>query len=986
MSTPAEVENKYVKLHENYNVTFYGDCQDASGTPPATTDLEGWGFFYDEVPAPDHTSGTAIKVVVTPPVAPGEFSIEVGPLLDGTQYYVNAYLYDSQSDTYFYHTGSGNTTAPDGMGFSFPHVDTLTPSAIGTETADLEGEHGNLAMAHSIDSVGFHYDEGETIGSGVQTVTGTGLPGWTKNITGLEHGTKYTYQAWMEIDENGGPAAPAGGTIGISGEEVTFTTASVPPSVVEAVTTTFSQSGSNSTFRTKVEFAGQMDSSGTGLTIAQKLGFFYDDAVEPSFSQPPAGAGALESTADPLPGSVPKDFSINAFVVAEPGKDYYVNAYASVSELSGSIDDDYYYSGGQGSTAAPDGTNYKIPKVTEPAAMTAVLEETPSNFKVTFNANTTVAGTTGHGEKGFYYFINANSGSYYPDNTDEVANTTWDGTAGNFSHEETGLIKSTRYWVRGWVTDDTTPALIFYTTAAGLATPQPARDFFFPEVENTPAVVAGSETPYSFTIDAATNNIKSNGPHVYNENPPIKQKGYRVWEDDGNSSDEDDGEEIFPTPYVPDADKDWDSLTIDSSNFNTTGPLPHGPTPDTNYKWRAIAEVFQYNGATATFNIEAAATKSTKTTIPLTVVHHANPIWIGVYDSNNDQTPDKCIGEITTTSAPFQHIAVKGTVTSAGGLQEVGYFLDNDSSPSFTSGSIIIRVREDHTSAGDYTVDRTNQFITGNSTTALSLKEDYWINFFASDVGHGDENTGNANEFVYDGAGAGIEFQIPKVVNKNIVYSQGGSFANQLKITFKGDVEGDEVKFQSDASGWGFVWIEDSQVAFGEPGDKKVFPHLDSGIPATPDAGGGFFEEITTQKSWTDAPWDKEEDWGGDGGDRWAKRYYVNAFIRDRFAGEQIGAEVNPPGGGSGQGGEQGIVYYPLKPDHKQFVIPKPVTDAPSPYSGYAMTLKGSMPIGADQYDPLFVKLKSYGFYIRLGSLHTMGCGGHDGGGGGGFG
>ena len=48
MSTPANVENKYVKLHETSTtgspppkVTFYGECIDASGT-----DLEEWGFFY----------------------------------------------------------------------------------------------------------------------------------------------------------------------------------------------------------------------------------------------------------------------------------------------------------------------------------------------------------------------------------------------------------------------------------------------------------------------------------------------------------------------------------------------------------------------------------------------------------------------------------------------------------------------------------------------------------------------------------------------------------------------------------------------------------------------------------------------------------------------------------------------------------------------------------------------------------------------------
>ena len=479
MSTPANVENKYVKLHETSaaspKVTFYGECIDASGTPPATTDLEEWGFFYstDENAAHTHcqacgaASGDAVKVVASGTIEDNtEFSAEVDAGLSyGTMYFVNAYLYDSQSDTYFYHTGQGNTSAPQTGGpiliFQFPVVDTDDTPTVGTDDAILQGTcTGILQAFNEIKFVGFDYNEGSSIGAGFQRIIETNGTSWNNTIENLEHGTDYTYQAWMEVEESSESTA----TIGISGEEVTFTTESDPPIVVEAVTTTFSQTGSNSAFRTEVEFAGQMDSSGTGLTIAEELGFFYNTDVKPSN----AAGTDKPSDVDPIEGSVPKDFSIDAFVVEEPGEDYYVNAYA---KLSGSTDDDYYYSGGQGNTAAPDGTNYKIPKVTEPAtpAMTAVLEETGSNFKVTFNANTTDAGTTGHGEKGFYYFINANSGSYYPDDTDDVANSIWDGTAGNFSHEETGLIKSTRYWSINFISCFINKIVLFRKTIVPIA-------------------------------------------------------------------------------------------------------------------------------------------------------------------------------------------------------------------------------------------------------------------------------------------------------------------------------------------------------------------------------------------------------------------------------------------------------------------------------------------------------------------------------------
>ena len=255
-----------------------------------------------------------------------------------------------------------------------------------------------------------------------------------------------------------------------------------------------------------------------------------------------------------------------------------------------------------------------------------------------------------------------------------------------------------------------------------------------------------------------------------------------------------------------------------------------GLDPETVNEWRAIAEVFQYSGATATFKIEAAATKGTKTTIPLTVENHlTDAIRIGVYDSNSDETADKCVGVITTTSAPFQHIAVKGTVVSAGGLEEVGYFLNNAQTPSW--GANLIYVRADVLVAGDHLLDKADVFLSGEGADPpgagipLDLATDYWINFFGSTVDHTTAGGGSADDFVYDETSNpnGVEFQIPKVVNNNIVYSQGESFANQLKITFGGDVEGDDGKFQSDASGWGFVWIEADVAPAGEPGLNKVF-------------------------------------------------------------------------------------------------------------------------------------------------------------------
>ena len=83
------------------------------------------------------------------------------------------------------------------------------------------------------------YNEGSSIGAGFQRIIETNGTSWNNTIENLEHGTDYTYQAWVEVEESSESTA----TIGISGEEVTFTTESVPPSVLEAVTVTFTSNG-----------------------------------------------------------------------------------------------------------------------------------------------------------------------------------------------------------------------------------------------------------------------------------------------------------------------------------------------------------------------------------------------------------------------------------------------------------------------------------------------------------------------------------------------------------------------------------------------------------------------------------------------------------------------------------------------------------------------------------------------------------------------
>ena len=56
---PPNLQNGYVELHENGDVTFFAEVIDSSG-------LEGWGFFYNTTGTPENGNGTDISGVGTP--------------------------------------------------------------------------------------------------------------------------------------------------------------------------------------------------------------------------------------------------------------------------------------------------------------------------------------------------------------------------------------------------------------------------------------------------------------------------------------------------------------------------------------------------------------------------------------------------------------------------------------------------------------------------------------------------------------------------------------------------------------------------------------------------------------------------------------------------------------------------------------------------------------------------------------------------------
>ena len=911
MSTPAEVENKYVKLHENGDVTFYGECIDASGG-----DLEGWGFFYSSTNTTPGAGGAGVQQeIVVGPVTAGNFSTTVTGLSHGIKYFVNAYLYDSESGDYFYHNGAGNTAPGTGLWFAFPDIETVNPpSTITTTSANLGGSIGEINTSeHDINSVGFDIDEGNSIGGGFVRLTGTPGTSWNTTATGLVSGTEYTYQAWIEVEESSASTA----TIGISGETVQFQTTSVPPSVVEAVTATFSETGSGAGFRTNVEFAGQMDSSGTGITIADTLGFFYKDATNPS-NDPGAGTDK-PSDVDPIEGSVPKDFSIDAFEVALPGQDYYVNAYA---KLDGSDDDDYYYSNGQGHSNAPTGKKYRIPKVIEPTPVetTAVLENDGANFKVTFNAKIDTDGIPDNPyRKGFYYFTNETIGDHYPSKGDPGlldASSGWLSGDTAFEEEVTPISVGDTYWVRGMIEDAS--GVNFYTTGTGSATPLPARSFYIPSVD-TPT--SGTVTSTTYTLSSLSLNdvagYEHGGTNGTAATPPIFQKGYYLKQKNGSAPNF-----TVADRYIDDVSSDWHGNSGVSgwpleSATATWGAITFEELEyPKKYWYQPYALVKKYVGASTYFEILGNIKHHFTTINPLEVTNTPDVgDFIKVHEGGSSSMGN---GE------PFRNITVTGHLESIGEgatlCQEVGFFVIDAASgdkPSYSAagggdGNIgqldyefgSLPIADDYPIATD-----------SNGGALYTPGTTYYVNFYGTPV----KNSTNFNDYYYeDGQNTppvGNDFQIPDVRNSTIYFTN----ENQMKL--RGVVvKGDNTSY-SGAPGpmtpikYGFVYT------LTTPPGGQVSPHKDTASTVTYEGSETDWSVLVADTpSETDYTFEKVINFGASPPER-GTEYFINAFIEDN----------------------NNIIYYPLSGAHMSFKIPEPKFFSEGTKGSTSMILNGTL-------------------------------------------
>ena len=224
----------------------------------------------------------------------GEYSITLTGLSIATTYYVRAYAINSAGISY----GSQITFTTGSV------LPTLSTTAVSTVTSSSAVSGGNISSdggaAVTERGVVWSTQKNPTVGLSTKTTNGSGMGEFTATITGLDHATLYYVRAY------------ATNSVGTAyGEELTFTTEAVLPTVV----TTAASSVTSSGFST----GGNVTDDG-GASITAR-GVVWSTSEGPTVSLPTktdngSGTGVFTSFVTGL----------------QPNTVYYVRAYATNSK------------------------------------------------------------------------------------------------------------------------------------------------------------------------------------------------------------------------------------------------------------------------------------------------------------------------------------------------------------------------------------------------------------------------------------------------------------------------------------------------------------------------------------------------------------------------------------------------------------------------------------------------------------------------------
>lgn len=323
----------------------------------------------------------------------GSFTSSISGLSPNTMYYVRAYA-----------TNSAGTAYGNELSFTTEPIvgATLTTTAVTSITSTTAVSGGNITDDGGADITARGVCWSETANpttADSKTENGIGTGSFSSNLTGLTAGTLYHVRAY---------ATNSSGTT--YGNDVTFTTLAVAPTVTTAAVTTFAQ--------TTATAGGNVTATG-GADITER-GVYYGTAADPvatgtKINAATGGAGA---------------FTVNLTGLT-PGTQYHVVAFATNSAETG-----------YGSEVTFTTSPVALATVTTAATVTSITEAAAvSGGTVSANGGGTITA------RGVCWGTSANP-------TLGVGNfTTESGELGTFTSNITGLEDGTVYYVRAYATN-----------------------------------------------------------------------------------------------------------------------------------------------------------------------------------------------------------------------------------------------------------------------------------------------------------------------------------------------------------------------------------------------------------------------------------------------------------------------------------------------------------------------------------------------------